>query len=269
MSSTWTGDQQVEIKRLAGTLGAELRGINVTDLTDDGLAVIKQALIDHHVIVLRDQYLSAGALDSFARKLGEPHGTPSAGKIKKGHPDFPDVIVLVNTGYSKQVTHNWHAEASAWPKPPSFTLLSAHILPEAGGDTMFANQHLAYDTLSDGLKKMLRNMRAVHAVYFEDVADSSALHPVVRTHPETGKLALYVSQYFTKHFEDMTVEESRPLLDYLEDHSVRDEFGYRHRWEAGDLLVWDNRSAQHRAVKDYGEAERVMYHMEVMDEEPF
>lgn len=268
MSLTLVKDEQVAIKRLTGALGAEVTGLKVVNLSAEDLKTIEQALIDHHVIVLRDQYLSAGELDAFARKLGAPHATPSEGKIKKGHPDFPDVVVLENVGYSKQVTHNWHSEASAWQRPPSFTLLGAHILPEAGGDTMFANQHLAYEALSEGLKAMIADVRALHAVYFEGVADSSALHPVVRTHPETGKPALYVSQYFTKHFENMSVEESRPLLEYLEEHSVREEFGYRHVWQAGDLLVWDNRSVQHRAVKDYGDAQRVMYHMEVKDELP-
>ena len=261
-------ENKVQINRLAGALGAEVSGLNLASLGPDGLAIINKALIDHHVIAVRNQQLTPAQLDAFSKMLGPPHGTPSEGKIKKGHPEFPDIVVLVNSGYSKAVTHNWHSEASAWPKPPSITILSAQILPTAGGDTMFANQHLAFETLSPTLQQVLSSLRAHHSVLSEGNADSSAVHPVIRTHPETGRRALYVSKYFTTHFEGMSLEESRPLLAYLEAHSVRDEFAYRHRWQPGDVVIWDNRSVQHRAVKDYGDEERVMYHLEVKDELP-
>ena len=258
---------EVHINRLAGALGAELRGLNLASLTANGLATLNKALIEHHVVAVRDQKLTPGELHAFTQMLGPTHAYQAAAK-SMGHPGFPDIIRLVNTGYAKAVTHYWHSEASAWPAPPSFTILSAQILPSAGGDTMFANQHLALETLSPALQQMLSSMRAHHSVAYQSGTGSEAVHPVVRTHPVTGRRALYVNRYFTKHFEGMSVEESRPLLAYFEAHSVRDELVYRHRWELGDVVIWDNRSVQHRATQDYGDEDRLMFHVEVKDEIP-
>ena len=261
-------ENKVEITRLAGALGAELRGLNLAGLTANGLAILNKALIDHHVIAVRDQKLTPGELAAFAKSLGPMRAFSAAGKSAMEHPEVPDIIQLANTGYAKAVTHYWHSEASAWPEPPSFTVLSAQILPKAGGDTMFANQHLAFETLSPGLQTMLLSMRAYHAVEYNGVIGSEAVHPVVRTHPETGRRALYVNRYFTKRFDGMSIEESHPLLAYFEKHSVRDEFVYRHKWQPGDVVIWDNRSVQHRATQDYGDEPRLMYHLEVKDERP-
>jgi len=257
----------VQINRLAGALGAELRGVNLASLTVNGLAILNKALIDHHVVAVRDQKLGPGEFHAFTQMLGPTHAYPAAAK-SMGHPDFPDIIRLFNTGYAKAVTQHWHSEASAWPAPPSFTILSAQILPSAGGDTMFANQHLALETLSPALQQMLSSMRAHHSIAYASGTGSEAVHPVVRTHPVTGRRALYVNRYFTKHFEGMSVEESRPLLAYFEAHSVRDEFVYRHRWKLGDVVIWDNRSVQHRATQDYGDEDRLMFHVEIKDEIP-
>ncbi|HWL87600.1 MAG TPA: TauD/TfdA family dioxygenase, partial [Polyangiaceae bacterium] len=131
-----------------------------------------------------------------------------------------------------------------------------------------ANQHLAFEALSPGLQQMLSSMRAYHEVAYPGGSSFSAVHPVVRTHSVTGRRGLYVNKYFTKYFEGMSIEESRPLLAYLEAHCVREEFVYRHRWQVGDVVIWDNRSVQHRAIHDYGDEERVMHHMELKDEVP-
>src|SRR5882762_9886163 len=142
---------KVLINRLAGALGAELRGLNLASLTAEGFAILNKALIDHHVIAVRDQKLTPGELHAFSQMLGAAHVSSAQGKSTMEHPEFPDIIVLRNTGYAKAVTGNWHSEGSAWPKPPAITILSAQILPPAGGDTGFANQHLALETLSLGL----------------------------------------------------------------------------------------------------------------------
>jgi taurine dioxygenase len=260
---------EVQINRLAGSLGAELRGLNLASLSPAGLAIIDKALIDHHVVAVRDQRVTPAELDAFAKMLGAPHVYPQRGlRSALEHPEFPDITVLRNEGYVKAVTNNWHSEGTAFSTPPAITLLAAHILPSAGGDTGFANQHLAFEALSPRLQQMLSSMRAYHEVAYASGSPYSAVHPVVRTHPVTGRRALYVNKYFTKYFEGMSIEESRPLLAYLEAHCVREEFVYRHRWQLGDVVFWDNRSVQHRAIQDYGAEERVMYHMELKDEVP-
>ena len=281
----------VQINRLAGSLGAELRGLNLACLSPEGLAIINKALIDHHVVAVREQHLTPAAIDAFARMLGAPHVYPQRQErsVRDGdvldkalvgvnpqreersvlqHPEFPDIIRFRSEAYLKAVTQNWHSDATAFTTPPAITLLAAHILPSAGGDTGFANQHLAFEALSPGLQRMLSSMRAYHEVAYASGASYSAIHPAVRTHSVTGRRALYVNKYFTKYFEGMSVEESRPLLAYFEAHCVREEFVYRHRWQPGDVVFWDNRSVQHRSIQDYGDEERVMYHMELKDEVP-
>ena len=259
---------EVQINRLAGSLGAELRGLNLASLSPAGLAIINKALLDHHVVAVRDQRVTPAELEAFARMLGAPHGYPKGLTSTIQHPEFPNIILLRNEGYARRVTQNWHSEGTAFSTPPTITLLAAHILPSAGGDTGFANQHLAFEALSPALQQMLSSMRAYHEVAYANGLSYSAVHPVVRTHSATGRRALYVNKYFTKYFEGMSIEESRPLLAYFEAHCVREEFVYRHRWQPGDVVFWDNRSVQHRSIQDYGDEERVMYHMELKDEVP-
>ena len=126
-------------------------------------------------------------------------------------------------------------------------------LPEAGGDTVFSNQHIAFERLSETLKDVLRGLKAIHSFDYGALGSRETVHPVVRTHPVTGRETLFVSETFVKQFEGMTIEESQPILRYLFDFSVRLEFCYRHRWQHGDVLLWDNRSVMHRATHDFGD----------------
>jgi taurine dioxygenase len=191
----------------------------------------------------------------------------------EGH---PPIIVLDSTRRENRGrTDFWHSDATFGERPPAITILHALRIPPAGGDTMFANQYLAYEGLSPGLRRMLDPLRAVHtatglasAVGKDPGAFAPVSHPVVRTHPETGRRALFVNVAFTSHFEDMTVEESQPLLDHLYRVSVRPEITFRHRWKVGDTLMWDNRSVLHYAIPDYGSAARLMHRVIVKGDRP-
>jgi taurine dioxygenase len=173
------------------------------------------------------------------------------------------------------LTQAWHSDFTFAVEPPSVSILMARILPPVGGDTMFANQQLAYDTLSDTMKGIVGRLRAFHqgtVSYAErqgiPLSQIEAVHPVVRTHPETGRRSLYVNAVYTKRIVGMSEEESAPLLAFLFEHAVRPEFTYRHRWLEGDLLMWDNRAVQHAVIGDVGGAERVLHRLTLKGDAP-
>jgi taurine dioxygenase len=159
--------------------------------------------------------------------------------------------------------------------PPLGSFLLARTVP-VGGDTIFANQYLAYESLSEELRRVLDGLKAVHngdvfakSGGYDPGRFPSTVHPVVRTHPETGRKALFVNPVYTSHFEGMTKEESRPLLDFLCEHAVQPNFTFRHHWTQGDMLVWDNRCLQHFPVADYGSNPRTMHRVTVLGDRPY
>jgi taurine dioxygenase len=181
-------------------------------------------------------------------------------------PDHSEVMAQPNLGKANSFTTEvWHSDLSFMPAPPAHSILAAQVLPEAGGDTMFANQYSAYETLSEGMKHLLRELRAWHGgsklASLLEVENSvpPQSHPIVRTHPETGRKGLYVNRLYTYCIDGLTEAESRGLLDFLFEQNCRPEFTYRHQWTPGDVIMWDNRCALHYAVHDYGEAARVMH----------
>jgi taurine dioxygenase len=272
-----------EIRPLAGALGAELHGIDLAgDLPGATVQAIRQALLDHLVVFIRDQNLPPERFLAFSRCFGTPVEYP----FLNGIPGFPEIIAVsklpdetVNFGGV------WHSDTTYLQVPPMATLLVAREVPEAGGDTLFASQYRAYEALSDGMKALLGGLKGVSS---SAKADSSrtredrirsdgsaearkllvAEHPVVRTHPETGRRALYVNRAHTVGFAGMTEEESAPLLEYLFEHQIRPEFTCRFRWEAGSLAIWDNRCAQHYAVNDYHGERRVMQRITLAGDRP-
>lgn len=259
------------INRLTGSIGAEVEGLHVRDVTPEIFAALRQAFHDHCMLVFRKQFLNPDELIAFTKWWGEVYITPYAPKLE----GYPAVLPLVNMGKAKTVTEVWHHDASFQPEPAAMGILAAQRLPEAGGDTMFANQYRAYETLSEGMRKLLKGLRALHkdtvlgrtfGIDNSHVPPES--HPVVRTHPETGRQCLYLNVLYTLGFEGMTQEESEPLLKYLIAHSVKPEFVYRHRWKAGDVVMWDQRCAKHYAVHDYGEQERLLYRSTVAGTRP-
>lgn len=257
---------------LSGALGAQIDGIDLArPLSQATLARIKQAFLDYCVLVFPGQgHLTPDQHIAFARHWGELHVTPSP---KDGLDGYPEVLVLDFEGRPPP-TDKWHSDVSMDECPPLGSLLLARTIP-IGGDTIFANQYLAYEALSEGMKGMLEGMQAMHTgdTFGRDGGIDPAtlprnLHPVVRTHPETGRRALYVNSVYATHFEDMTVEESRPLLEYLFAHCEQPNFTFRHHWTEGDLLMWDNRCLQHFAVHDYGTAKRTMHRVTILGDRP-
>ena len=277
------------VNRIAGALGAEIHGVDLSQkLSDDTIGEIRQALHDNLVIFFRDQDLSPGQHLDFARRFGElqVHDFVEA---MPGHPEI--IVVAKNEADKGNFGGGWHSDVSYLEEPALGSILYAKEVPSVGGDTLFANQYLAYDALSDGMKRLLEPLKAVHSaghVYgsersrasvrfdelkamtmrFSPEAERETVHPVVRTHPETGRKCLYVNRGFTVRFADMTVEESRPLLDWLFAHSVRPEFTCRWRWEPNAIAFWDNRCVQHYALNDYHGHRRVMHRVTVNGDRP-
>jgi len=279
---------RLAVTPLSGTIGARIDGLDLArPIDDETMRELRQVFLEHLVLVIPGQaHITPDQHIAFAARWGDLHVMPSGhmegydrlikityGGIRPG-PDGKDRIPL-NDAEKYIRTDAWHSDMSFQECPPVGSLLLAREIPPAGGDTMFANQYVAYETLSAGMKRMLDGLKAVHkgeswySVVGLDPAKAPAnIHPVVRTHPETGRRALYVNRVFTSHFEDMTVEESRPLLEYVFAHASQPNYTFRHRWSVGDLVFWDNRCAQHFAVWDYGRQTRIMHRATVLGDRP-
>jgi len=278
----------IETRRIAGALGAEVTGVDLSqDLPPEVLAEIRAALLDHLVIFFPGQSLTPERQLAFARHWGEIHLHP----FMAGMPDCPEVLEIRKTPSDKRnFGGSWHTDQMFSPKPAMGTMLYAQQVPSVGGDTMFSNQYQAYDALSDGMKRMLSRMKAVcvgdkkrggisrvdynaATIAMKTVeppkdVQTTSVHPVIRTHPETGRKSLYIGNH-VHAFEGMTEDESRPMIDYLRNHSVRPEFTCRFRWQNGSLAFWDNRCTQHFAVNDYPAETRVMHRVTVCGDMPF
>ncbi|MSO77138.1 MAG: TauD/TfdA family dioxygenase [Alphaproteobacteria bacterium] len=256
----------IEVRPIAGALGAEIHGLDLSrPLSDDSFAVVHQAFLDHLAIFFPGQSLTMDQYQAFARHFGELTFYPF-GKGIEGYPLIMDVIK--ETHETVNFGGLWHSDTTYLKQPPLATMLYALETPPYGGDTMFANMYLAYETLSDGMKAMLAPLKGVNAAGGGQAAHTRrsqamaianldaeenyvAEHPIVRTHPETGRKSLYCNLGHTRHFAGMTPEESLPLLAYLCAHAVRPEFTCRFPWAVGSVAIWDNRSAQHYPINDY------------------
>ncbi len=266
---------QITVKRLTGAIGAELKGVDLNHPLDDRtFGTIHQAFLDHCMLVFRGQFLDPAAQTVFTRRWGEVLHLSYLKQLEM--PDHREVMAQGNLGKAKHalVTEQWHSDSSFMPAPPAHAILAAQVLPDAGGDTMFASQYVAYETLSEGMKRLLRELRALHGgaklaaiLGIEDSAPPQS-HPIVRTHQETGRKALYVNRLYTYCIEGLTEAESRGLLDFLFEQNCRPEFSYRHQWAPGDVIMWDNRCTLHYAVHDYGDAPRVMHRTTVAGDIP-
>ena len=255
----------IRVRRLAGALGAEVVGVDLSNPTAEEMDAIRKAFVDNIVLVLRDQTLTPGQQVAFTSHFGPVRPHPLA--TRAGREGHPEVLVLENkAGQSGARNDWWHSDISFGEIPPAASVLYCLKSTEGFGDTMFCNMYAAYEQLSETLQGMLSSLTAFHdSSKLAERAKSSpksglnpiedipppAEHPVVRRHPDSGRLALYVNPYFTSSFAGMTVEESRPLLDYLNAQATRAENIYRHSWHPGDVLMWDNRCAMHYGVYDY------------------
>ncbi len=275
--------QAVQVRRIAGALGAEVLGVDLSKpLWHDLAAELRTAWLEHLVLFFRDQALTPGQFINFARAWGTPVEYP----FVKGIDGFPEIIEVKKLEHEKvNFGGIWHSDTAYLEEPPMASMLLARELPPAGGDTLFANQYLAWESLSDGMKATLENLQGVNLSSKADVSRTRedriqsdgrseakreyvAAHPVARTHPETGRKALYVNVAHTARFEGMTDEESAPLLGYLFQHQVRPEFTCRFSWQPGSIALWDNRCTQHNPVNDYHGYRRVMHRITLAGERP-
>ncbi len=273
----------MEVRKLTGVIGAELLGIDLSrDLPDADVAAIRQALLDHQVIFFRDQTLTPEQHIAFARRFGVISTTP----VYRTLDEYPEIMPVVKEPTDQDIIGDtWHTDETYHPTPPLGSILYGRQVPETGGDTLWANMYRAYDTLSDGMKAKLSNLRAVHTNDFlsanskyrnstrstklrEDVGSITSVHPVVRTHEETGRKCLFVNHPFTYSFENMTREESLPLLQFLYQHSAKPENTCRFRWRKGSMAFWDNRCTMHYAINDYPGQRREMHRITIQGTVP-
>ncbi|MBI1238616.1 MAG: taurine dioxygenase [Alphaproteobacteria bacterium] len=277
----------MEIRPLSGSGGAEILGVDIArGLSNAIFADIHRAFLDYGVIFFRDQPFDLDAQVAFARHFGDIDQHP----IVKGMEDRPDVIKIhKRAGESATFGVGWHSDNSYMVEPSLGSVLYGDVIPPFGGDTVFAFQTRAYERLSSGMKKLLDGLVAIHgagpafsapttkekwegkstlAYQMSDAMSAEVEHPVVRTHPETGRKALYVNPMFTLRLKDMTEAEARPLLEFLYVHAAREEFTCRFRWTKGAIAVWDNRAVMHNALDDYEAYERVMYRVTVKGDKP-
>ncbi len=274
--------RHIEVRPIAGALGAEIHGVEIAGPFDGEVASeIRQAFLDHLVIIFRKQKLSPQEQLAFAQRFGQPMEYPQL----KGLPECPLITPVIKREHERlNFGGVWHSDTAYLERPPMASMLYAVEIPPYGGDTLFANQYLAYETLSDGLKQTLAGLVGVNSSTQAEASRTRedrlrelgaavkvlvGKHPVVRTHPETGRKALYVNGGHTTHFEGWTEGESRPLLDYLFEHQIRPEFTCRFRWEPGSLAFWDNRCTQHNPVNDYHGFRRVMHRVALAGDTPY
>lgn len=262
----------MEVISQSNSIGAEIRGIDLsTNLSDAEFEQVNQAFLDYQIIFFRDQLLSHQQYCDFASRFGPLKDY----LFVDGIDGYPFITEIVKT---KTDTEGfgcfWHSDSTYLALPPKATMLYAQQLPPRGGDTLFSDMYAVYRDLSDGMKKLLTPLNAVNSanvfsrnedIYDEvksknsDKIDQQAIHPVVRTHDETGKQSIFVNSIHTLYLDGMTREESAPILDYLYDRVQTPEYTFRLRWEPNTLAIWDNRCTQHYAINDYHGHRRVMH----------
>ncbi|HTP62110.1 MAG TPA: TauD/TfdA family dioxygenase [Burkholderiales bacterium] len=271
----------IEARRISGALGAEIRGVDLArPLDKKSLAEIRRIFLDNLVVFFRGQDLTPQQFMDFAMQIGEPVEYP----LVKGIAGFPKIIEVKKLEHERVAFGGiWHTDTAYLERPPMASMLLAREVPPHGGDTLFANMYLAYDSLSEGLKGLLAPLKAVNSSTKADASktredrirtdgaqksDFVAEHPVVRTHPETGRKALYVNSGHTVRFAGWTEEESAPLLAFLYGVQTRPEFTCRFSWQPGSIALWDNRCAQHNPVNDYHGYRRVMHRITLAGDVP-
>jgi taurine dioxygenase len=273
----------MELRKAAGSLGAFVHGVSLADVaaSDAAVADVAGALLEHEVLFFRDQRISPVEFQAFARRFGtvEPH--PAYDTV----PGAPDVQILESTAERPSKIEAWHSDMTFRPTPPSLTLLHGRIIPPHGGDTMWASASRAYLALSEPLRRLLDGMHAVHDFrrgFAESLAEPGGperlagavaenppvRHPVVRTHPRSGRKAIFVNTLFTTHIEGLTRAESDALLGFLFRHVVTDEFTVRLSWQPDTVAIWDNRTTQHKPVNDFFPQHRLMHRVTITGERP-
>ncbi len=268
-------DNSIEVRPMTRRIGAEIFGVDLgQDLTNHQFEKIHGALIEHQVIFFRDQTLSHDSHKDFARRFGKL----AIHSGVKGLPDHPEVVAIHADATSKFVAgENWHSDLTCDAEPPLGSVLYMPVVPEFGGDTQFASMSAAYDALSDKMKSYLEGMSAVHDadhVYrplFPDVDRKypCSTHPIVRTHPASGRKLIFVNPSYTTHIVGVPKEESTAILGYLYQHCSNPDFAVRFRWRPHSVAFWDNRGTWHKAIWDYYPDVRSGYRVTIAGDKPY
>jgi taurine dioxygenase len=265
-------EPELRVVRLTGYTGVAVDVDLRLAASDPSLIRQIKLLAGHNcVTVFRGQNLAPQELARLGTAFGGLYRTPGLDP----NTTWPDVYRVDNPGKANALTEDWHTDGAWGNQPPSYTILAASVLPAVGGDTLFLNQYVTYDSLSEGYKRILRGLRLRHiGVGLTDGRPKDrpwpeCLHPMVRMHPETGRRALYVNvPRLHGEIEGFSKTESQTLIEFLYSNSQKLDRMYRHRWEAGDVLLWDNRCTLHSAAHDYGDAPRSLYRVMVVGETP-
>jgi taurine dioxygenase len=265
----------LKLRKLSYALGAEVCDIDVAGaMSEQRFGEIYRAFLDNNILLFRGQDITREQHIEFSRRFGELDRHEALPRDR--HPQHPELLMVTNEpkpdgspSDTKYTGRQWHSDMSFTTAPSLGSLLRSYAVPEVGGDTLFANMYLAYDTLSDGMKRLIADLHGIHqsgtrkianeATGFDRAEEQRRLNPpvaqpVVRVHPETGRKALYIGEKVSR-FDGMTAEESKPLIDYLCRHATRPEFVYRHQWKKDDIMVWDNRCTLHQALGDFDETQ--------------
>lgn len=276
------------VRRVAGACGAIVEGIDLAaDLPDEAVAAIRQALLDHQVVFLRDQRLDPRQQVAFTRRLGPLSPVPFVQPVP-GHPEVIAVVREASETHGYTFGGLWHSDFSFLPEPPSASILHALEVPPYGGDTIFASQTLAYERCSPAMRAMLDRLDGIHSavnayapkmqavhdtfqgmtVRTDERANQTQVHPVVRIHGDTGVPALFVNAQYTIGLAGFAPHEAKPILDFLFAHCTRPELTCRWQWRVGDVAIWDNRAVQHMAMADFTGHRRAMHRTTVAGEAP-
>ena len=270
----------LKLRKLSYALGAEVCAIDVSKpMSEQSFGEIYRAFLDNNILLFRNQDITRSQHIEFSRRFGELDRHEALPRDR--HPQYPELLMVTNEPKSdgspsdtKYTGRQWHSDMSFTTAPSLGSLLKSYSVPEVGGDTLFANMYLAYEALSDGMKKMIAGLHGIHQSGTRKLANDNTgiarqaeqkkinppvAQPVVRVHPETGRKALYIGEKVSR-FEGMTEEESKPLIGYLVGHATGPEFVYRHQWCKNDIVVWDNRCTMHQALGDFDETQ--LRHME-------
>jgi taurine dioxygenase len=265
----------LKLRKLSYALGAEVCDIDLAGvMSERQFGEIYRAFLDNGILLFRNQDITREQHIEFSRRFGELDRHEALPRDR--HPQYPELLMVTNEpkpdgspSDTKYTGRQWHSDMSFTTAPSLGSLLKSYAVPDVGGDTLFANMTLAYEALSDGMKKLIANLHGIHQSGTRKLANDATgreraeeqrrlnppvAQPVVRVHPETGRKALYIGEKVSR-FDGLTAEESKPLIQYLVRHATKPEFVYRHQWQKNDILVWDNRCTMHQALGDFDETQ--------------
>ncbi|MDH3685027.1 MAG: TauD/TfdA family dioxygenase [Myxococcales bacterium] len=251
----------LEVQRLSGSLGAEVRGISLAEVGPTEADDIRALLLEHQVLFFPEQFLSQEAHIAFGRNFGELEGHPNL----KGTSE--ETVIFELHASKGAVADEWHSDLSCQAQPSVMAILNMVKCPSFGGDTMWSSMYRAYDELSPPLQDLCEGLTALHDAHPHGRPDRMAVHPVVRVHPETGKKSLFVNEHFTRRIVELSHHESDLLLGYLTRWASNPRFAVRYHWSEGTIAMWDNRCTQHFVLDDF-DGERIIQRVTVMGDEP-